>query len=301
MMIVPIDVRYLGVEGAANAFLVRGPAGDALVECGPAACLDTLLQGLAAHGVASHCIPDLLLSHIHLDHGGAAGHLAATGTRVLAHPFGIPHLVDPAKLTASSRRVHGAAYDRFYGDPIPVPESLALPVDDGAGPVVAGLRWRALHTPGHARHHVVWTLERAEELHAFMGDLAGILVPGSRFIAVPTPPPEFDPDAWIASLRRVADEEPSHLWLTHGGCAAATRADARRLLEHAADRVRATSEWLRSAVHLPADDAVAEGLVRERGLAQAGGVDGRRMDDFIDAAFVRMNLGGARRAFLPRD
>jgi glyoxylase-like metal-dependent hydrolase (beta-lactamase superfamily II) len=301
MEILPIDVGYLGVKGAANAFLVRGPQGHVLVECGPAACFDTLVAGLRSHGCAPSDIGDLLLTHIHLDHAGGAGHLAAHGARVHVHPFGHPHLADPAKLIASSRRVHGSAYDRFYGDMLPVPETSIIEARDGVRLVMAGLRWRAFHTPGHARHHVVWMLEHEAERHAFLGDLAGILVPESRHIAVPTPPPEFDPQAWRASLGRVFAEGPSHLWLTHGGCVANQPRDAEAFLHRALARLAETTEWLRRAVQRPEPEAIREGLKLERSLATEHGVNGRRMDEFIDEAFVRMNLGGARRAFLPRD
>ena len=301
MQILPIDVGYLGVTGAANAFLVRGLRGHVLVECGPAACFDTLVAGLRAHGCEPSDIADLLLTHIHLDHAGGAGHLAAQGARVHVHPFGKPHLVDPAKLIASSRRVHGGAYDRFYGDLLAVPRNSIVEARDGMRITAGGLRWRALHTPGHARHHVVWMLEHETERHAFMGDLAGILVPESSHIAVPTPPPEFDPQAWRTSLGRVFAEGPSHLWLTHGGCVANSPRDTEAFLHRALARLVETTEWLQDAVKRQDGEVVPEGLARERMLAAQEGVSDRRMREFIDEAFVRMNLGGARRAFVPRD
>jgi len=301
MTIVPIDVGYMEVEGAANAMLVRAPAGDVLVECGPAASFPVLAAGLHACGSDPARITDLLLTHIHLDHAGAAGHLAATGCQVHVHPFGRPHLLDPAKLLASSRRVHGAAYDRFYGDLLPISERQVHVIEDGARVRVGGMEWEALHTPGHARHHVVWLLSRGDSLHAFMGDLAGIRVPESSHIAIPTPPPEFDPTAWEIGLARVREREPSHLWLTHGGLVAADRVAARAFLDRAIRRLQETTGWLRAAVLRPDAEAVAEGLRFERSIAAAAGVSALRMDQFIDEAFVRMNLGGARRAFMPRD
>jgi glyoxylase-like metal-dependent hydrolase (beta-lactamase superfamily II) len=300
--IVPIDVGYLGLAEAANAFLVRGPVGDALVECGTATTWSTLAAGLAAHGVAPAGVGDLLLTHIHLDHAGAAGHLAEAGARVRVHPFGMAHLVDPARLVASSRRVHGTAYDRFYGDLRAVASERILAVEDGARIEVAGLVFEAMHTPGHARHHVVWLLDHAGERHAFMGDLAGILVPGSEFVAVPTPPPEFDPDAWRASLARVIDARPSHLWLTHGGLVGGSVRVAEAFLRRASDRLSTEVSWLRELVATGVDEPTcirAYGR-RERAAARAAGVDDARMADFVDDAFLRMNLGGARRAFTPR-
>ena len=302
MRVIPIDVRYMQLPGAAAAFLVEGPDGDALVECGPAATLPVLQEGLRALGRSLFDVRDLLLTHIHLDHAGSAGHLAAQGARVHVHPFGAPHLVDPAKLVSSSRRVHGAAYDRFYGDLLPVPEGQVRVAQHGACVRAAGLDFRAMHTPGHARHHAVWLLEHESQRHAFMGDLAGILVPHSRFIAVPTPPPEFDPSAWEASLARIIAAAPTHLWLTHGGLAAEGEVASRTFLERATARLREETTWLRALVarHGDAEAAVADYRSIEHPCARDDGVDDARMSEFLDDAFFRMNLGGARRAFLPR-
>ncbi len=302
MRVLPIDVGYMELPGAAAAFLVEGPDGDVLVECGPAATFPALEAGLRAHGRSPGSIRHLLLTHIHLDHAGAAGHLASAGAVVHAHPFGAPHLADPAKLIASSRRVHGSAYDRFYGDLRPVPASCLAVAEDGALVDACGLRFRGIHTPGHARHHVAWMLEHGEERHAFMGDLAGILVPGSRFIAVPTPPPEFDPEAWAHSLARVIDAAPTHVWLTHGGLAAADAACATAFLGRAVDRLRQETAWLRTLVarHGVSGDAVPDYRALEMPCAARDGVDAERQAQFLDDAFFRMNLGGARRAFMPR-
>lgn len=297
MIVTPVDVRYLDVDQAAWAFLVHGPSGRALVECGPAASWLQLERGLRSSGVAPSDVDDLLLTHIHLDHAGAAGHLAAHGARVHVHPFGAPHLIDPAKLLASSRRVHGPAYDRFYGDLRAVDASRVVPVTDGGTIEVAGLRWRALHTPGHARHHVVWLLERGDQRHAFMGDLAGIRVPESDFLLMPTPPPEFEPAAWIESLRRVQDVRPSHLWLTHGGMVASDPEASRSFLERARAAIDREAVLLRGLVGMKADEAERALLDRTRAEAMEAGVPVRRMGQFIDDGFVRMNLAGARRAF----
>ena len=300
MTIHPIDVRYLGVDQAAWSFLVRGPAGPALVECGPAASWSSLERGLQASGLAPSDVGDLLLTHIHLDHAGAAGHLAAHGTRVHVHPFGAPHLIDPGKLLASSRRVHGPVYERFYGDLLAVPTDQVHAVQDGSQVHAAGLRWTAIHTPGHARHHIVWLLDTQAQRHAFMGDLAGIRVPESDFLLMPTPPPEFDPHAWIASLARVIDAAPTHLWLTHGGLVAEDRAASERFLRRAEAAIREETAALRTEVQQEPGVAERAVLGRLRPRAARAGVSPERMAQFIDVGFARMNLAGARRTFQPR-
>jgi len=293
----PIDVGYLGLPEAALAFLVTAPRGALLVECGPAATRGALDDGLERHQVAMHRIEHLLLSHIHLDHAGAAGHLAAAGASVHVHPFGVRHLVDPGKLIASSRRVHGATYDRFYGDPRPVPPDRVVSAQDGVATPLLGIHATPLFTPGHARHHVVWILQEGDRRHAFLGDLAGIRVPQSDWIAVPTPPPEYEPEAWIVSLDRVLAARPTDLWLTHGGHVAASEHDSRSFLQRAGDRVLQEGERLRHAAAMSEVDAmVAYGdWVREQ--ARIGGVPARQIACFLDEGFLRMNLGGARRAF----
>ena len=299
MTIHPIDVRYLGVDQAAWSFLVRGPAGPALVECGPAASWSSLERGLQVSGLAPSDVGDLLLTHIHLDHAGAAGHLAAHGARVHVHPFGAPHLIDPEKLLASSRRVHGPVYERFYGDLLAVPTDQVHAAEDGSHVHAAGLRWTAIHTPGHARHHIVWLLDTQAQRHAFMGDLAGIRVPESDFLLMPTPPPEFDPAAWVVSLHRVIDAAPTHLWLTHGGLVARDRHDAVRFLQRAtAELVRETDELRRLTAGV--QGAVETEVRRLRDSASQSGVPRHRIDQFIDEGFARMNLAGAERAFRPR-
>ncbi|MBU6210480.1 MAG: MBL fold metallo-hydrolase [Planctomycetes bacterium] len=294
---------YMRLAGAANAFLIRGDDGHVLVECGPAATRATLFEGLRAVGVALTDIRHLLLTHIHLDHAGAAGHLAQHGAHVHVHPFGAPHLANPEKLLASTRRVHGSAYEPFYGDMAPVDVAHLHATTDDVEVRLSGRAWRALHTPGHARHHVVWLLEAGSERHAFMGDLAGIVVPDSDWLSVPTPPPEFEPDAWIASLQRVIEADPTHLWLTHGAGVARDRAASRRFLERALLRLRQERAWLEQVVSAHADDAQALDTYRaiESAHVRAAGMEAARLDVLLDDAFFRMNLAGARRAFAPRE
>ncbi|MFM1830538.1 MAG: hypothetical protein RLZZ558_878 [Planctomycetota bacterium] len=293
----PIDVGYLGLPEAALAFLVRVPQGALLVECGPAATRATLEAGLERHHVPMDRVQHLLLTHIHLDHAGASGHLAAAGAHVHVHPFGVRHLVDPGKLIASSRRVHGAAYDRFYGDPRPILPDRIVPAQDGVTISILGAHATPLFTPGHARHHVVWMLHDGARTHAFMGDLAGIRVPQSEWIAVPTPPPEYEPDAWLASLDRVLAARPTDLWLTHGGHVANSAPDSERFLRRARDRVAQEGERLRQVVAMPESEALPAYGAWVREQARTGGVPTGQIACFLDEGFLRMNLGGARRAF----
>lgn len=310
-----LDVGYQGLPGAANAYLLRTHAGPVLIETGPQACLRTLESRLKEAGVDPAAIAHVFVTHIHLDHAGAAGAFAARGAAIHVHPLGAPHLVDPAKLIASSRRVHGTDYERFYGDPIPAPADRVIAEPDGARIDLGSIVIEAIETPGHAKHHHAWMVRAssgAGGAMAFTGDVAATIVPGPRvpgaFIAVPTPPPEYDREAWLRSLERLRAAHPDRLVLTHGGIVP----DPSRHLDEVEARLLKEDAWLRSELKracgpglIPRDPAVIakiDAAVLERyrpwlhGLADAAGVARTPRDVFIGDAWMRMNIMGVRRA-----
>lgn len=292
-----IDVGYLDLPGAANAYLLRSEGGPVLVECGPQACLPVLEQGLRERGVDPARIAHLFLTHIHLDHAGAAGAFARRGTMIHVHPVGAPHLVDPTKLIAGSRRVHGAAYDRFYGDPLPAPTDRVHAASSGAQAHLGDLVFEAIETPGHARHHLAWLVWRSNALPdavLFTGDAAATLVPGSRFVGIPVPPPEYDLSAWRRSLDAMRAAAPSRLVLTHGGEIDEPEAHLsivqRRLLDEDA--------FLRAAIAATGDDEEVLRAYRPwlHAQADAAGVLAEARERFIGDGWMRMNIAGVRRA-----
>ena len=208
-----LDLGFQGLTHAIAAFLVRGPEGPVLVESGPASTVEALVAGLRIHGVAPEDLSAVLVTHIHLDHSGAAGWLARRGATVYVHPRGARHLIDPSRLLASAGRIYGDRMLPLWGETVPAPAERVIAAPDGATVVAGGLRFRALDTPGHARHHHAWQLGDA----IFAGDVAGVRMPGSALVAVPAVPPEFDPPAWRESIVRMRDQAPSRLWLTHFG------------------------------------------------------------------------------------
>ncbi|HTY95836.1 MAG TPA: MBL fold metallo-hydrolase [Solirubrobacteraceae bacterium] len=198
-----IDLRYDGRPRTVGAWL----CGDVLVDCGPGSCLPRLLGGLGDRAPRA-----LLLTHVHLDHAGAAGALVARWPelQVHVHPRGAPHLADPGRLVSSARRVFGGRLEELLGEVLPVPEGNLHTIDDGQR--LAGLQ--CAWTPGHASHHIAF-LEPQSGV-AFCGDLAGVHLDGD-VVMPPTPPPEVDLDAWRGSLQRLEEWRPRALALAHYG------------------------------------------------------------------------------------
>lgn len=214
-----LDLHYLGIPRAIAAFLIIGPGGPVLIETGPASTLQHLERGARALGFKLNDIKHALVTHIHLDHAGAAGHLAANGTRIYVHEFGAKHLIDPSRLVDSAARIYGSQMDRLWGRILPVPHQQITPVHDGDVIEICGFEITAIETPGHARHHHAFAIGDT----CFTGDIAGISVPEipeppeGSFIAIPTPPPEFNLDAWRASIDRLLAKGFRRLYLTHFG------------------------------------------------------------------------------------
>jgi glyoxylase-like metal-dependent hydrolase (beta-lactamase superfamily II) len=204
-----LDLEFQGERGIIATVLLHGPAGVALIDPGPSTTLPALRRGLAARGFAVADLRAILLTHIHLDHAGAAGSLVRENPDLLVHvsEIGAPHLVDPSRLEASARRLYGEDFDRFWGELVPVPErNVRIAAGDTVG-------WDAFPTPGHASHHVAYLRDGV----LLAGDTCGIRVQPERYILPPTPPPDIDVEAWHASIDEIARREPDRLALTHFG------------------------------------------------------------------------------------
>jgi glyoxylase-like metal-dependent hydrolase (beta-lactamase superfamily II) len=233
-----VDLKHLGNERTIAAYVVDTDDGPALFDCGPATCVDALKAGLAEHGLQLTDVRHLLLSHIHLDHAGAAGTLVREHPALQVHvsSIGAPHLVDPSRLERSARRLYGDSFDTLWGELAPVPEANIHVVGD----LVLGLE--CFPTPGHASHHVCY-LDRDGTLYA--GDAAGVRIQPGRFVMPPTPPPEFDLDVWQQTLELIERRDPARLALIHWGVATDVRrhlADLRLELYEWADTIRGGAE-----------------------------------------------------------
>ncbi len=213
-MLDTIDLRFQNQPEIIASYVVRGPGGVALVETGPGSTVHQLQAGLQRLGLGWGDVTDVLLTHIHLDHAGAAGRVALeTRARVHVHHVGAPHLLDPSRLLASAQRIYGDMMGPLWGEFLPVPADQLCVLHDNDVIEAAGLRFLALDTPGHACHHMAYLLDGV----CFTGDVAAVRLPGYRHIRLPTPPPDIDLAAWHASLARLRGLRPDSLMLTHFG------------------------------------------------------------------------------------
>lgn len=230
-----IDTRMCGREQVTSAYLVAAEE-PAIVETGPTTSLDALLEGLGELGVGTHDLAHIVVTHIHLDHAGGAGALAPhfPDATVWVHQRGAPHLADPTRLQKSAARVYGGEERllELFGPLHPIPAERIKSPGDG-GKISLGNRWlEALHTPGHASHHMC--LVDSETDAVFTGDALGVFLPDVRILRPATPPPEFDLDLAVASIERVAGRSPSRLLFSHFGPAE----DVSVLCALASDRLR---------------------------------------------------------------
>ncbi len=230
----PLDLRHLGHERVIGCYLLETDDGLALQDCGPATCVPELKARLAERGLELRDLRHLLLSHIHLDHAGAAGVLVREHPELQVHvsEVGAPHVIDPERLERSARRLYGDDFERLWGELAPVPGENVHEVGDG----VLGLD--CFPSPGHAWHHVCY-LDGDGILYA--GDAAGVRIQPSAFVLPPTPPPELDLEAWEQTIDGIAARGPRRLALIHFGVTEDVErhlAELRRRLREWAERVR---------------------------------------------------------------
>jgi glyoxylase-like metal-dependent hydrolase (beta-lactamase superfamily II) len=175
-----IDLEFQSMPGVIASYLLSGGGEYALVETGPSTTLAALADGLEQLGVSPEQIGTLLVTHIHLDHAGAAGVLVDRypHMQVYVHEVGAPHLIDPSKLLVSATRIYGDRMDELWGEVKPVPAQNVHAVTDGDVVSAAGHHLKALYTPGHASHHVAYQDDATGDM--FTGDVAGATDPSAR-------------------------------------------------------------------------------------------------------------------------
>src|SRR5690606_25815184 len=195
----------------------------AFIDCGTNHSVPHMLEALRAKGLEVEAVDWLILTHVHLDHAGGAGALmkALPNARLVVHPRGARHMVDPARLVAGATAVYGEQeFARSYGEVLAVPEARVVVADDGHRVDLAGRMLECIDTPGHARHHLCVWAERSRSW--FTGDTFGLSYrefdTANGALAIPTSSPvQFEPGPLKDSIRRMLARDPDAMYPTHYG------------------------------------------------------------------------------------
>ena len=211
--VITLDLNFQGKTQTIASYLIRHSSGVVLIESGPGSSIAGLRTGLAANGFTVFDVTHVLLTHIHLDHAGAAGWLARQGAQIYVHPVGAPHMLNPEKLLASASRIYGDQMEKLWGEFLPVPKDRLVVARDGEEIVIGNLHFVPIGTPGHAEHHNIYLFEDI----CFTGDVGGVRIPGYQYLRVPMPPPELHFGKWRESIARMKKEKFAHIAPTHFG------------------------------------------------------------------------------------
>ena len=211
--VITLDLNFQGKGEAIAVYLIPHSGGAILIESGPGSTQAALESGLAANGLSVSDVTHVLLTHIHLDHAGAAGWLAEQGAQIYVHPVGAPHLLNPEKLLASAARIYGDQMGSLWGEMRPVAEAQLHVGKDAEEIVIGNLRFLPINTPGHAEHHFAYLFEDV----CFTGDIGGVRIPGYQYLRIPMPPPELHFGKWRESVARLRREKFTHIAPTHFG------------------------------------------------------------------------------------
>ena len=211
-----IDLEPAGVEDLIASYVLKGNR-VGIIESGPSSTVQNLLSGLEELNVKTEDVAYVAVSHIHLDHGGGAGILLKhlPRAKLIVHPRGAPHMVNPEKLWNQATQVLGERITRIYGRPEPVPQERIITAADG---MVIDLgddvKLKVVETLGHASHHLSYYDKLSDGI--FTGDSAGIYVDKAD-VVVPTSPPPFRLDIALASIDKMMRLKPKNLYYTHFG------------------------------------------------------------------------------------
>ncbi|TEB14179.1 Diflavin flavoprotein A 1 [Pelotomaculum sp. FP] len=218
-----VDVNYQGEPERTSCYIILAEKA-AIFETGATPGIGRLVEALKDLGVPPGQLAYIIVSHIHLDHAGGAGALIREfpNARVLVHPRGARHLVDPSRLINAARQLYGASFDVLFGDIYPVPEERVHTPEEGEALDLGGGRVLTIyHTPGHARHHMV--IYDPASRGIFSGDCLGGHYPllsrsiGRPYVLPITPPSEFDPAAFMETFDRLNRLDLENVYFTHFG------------------------------------------------------------------------------------
>ncbi len=292
--VIEIDTLLGGWERVTAGYLLTGPT-PVLVETGSQSSVPALLEALDSLGLGGADLAGVAVTHIHLDHAGGVGDVARAfpSATVYVHGKGARHLIDPTRLVDSAARVYGDLLDSLYGRLDPTPAERIHVLEDGEEIRIGPDRVLVtVDSPGHAKHHLA--LHDSDSGILFAGDAVGVRLPDAGVLRPSTPPPDFDLDQALNSLRRFAGRRPSGLALAHYGLVP----DPSSLLDEAQETLRRWAEVAEGAWRQGADIAAA---LDEAFAADMGDVDPAQRRKLETLNGVHSNAAGFRRWLETRD
>ena len=286
--VIQIDTRLGGWHNVTAGYLVTGDA-PVLVETGSQSSVASLLAALDGLGVGADQLAGVAVTHIHLDHAGGVGDVAAAFPRatVYVHEKGARHLADPTRLVDSAAMVYGDLLDSLYGRLTPTAgERLHVLADGEEISVSSNRTLTTVNSPGHAKHHLA--LHDSDSGLLFAGDAVGVRLPDVGVLRPATPPPDFDLDQALRSLQRFGERHPSGIALAHFGLVP----DPQDILAEAAVTLTRWAEVAEAAGR--AGEDIAEAL-SDRFDADLDGTDPTARERLETLNGIHSNAAGFRR------
>lgn len=289
-MIKTLDLKFLGKPDTIASFLVETSEGPILFETGPYSTFSHLKAEVERHGHQLTDIKHVFVTHIHLDHAGAAWALAELGADIYLHPVGQGHMHDPSKLVASATRIYGDDMERLWSSMKGIPNEQLKPVQHGNTITIGDTAVKAWHTPGHAVHHIAWQVGD----HLIAGDVAGVKIDGGPVVP-PCPPPDINVEHWQESIRLLRSLKLDTIHLTHYGGIPAR--DIPNHLDMLEQRLLSCAEWMRPQYEQGNDPKEITPVFQahvQKQLKEAG-VEGELLEIYENANPSWMSVAGLLR------
>ncbi len=285
-----IDLNFFRPK-VISSYLIENNGEPVLIETGPDTTFRNLEKSLKDLGHSVDDIKNVFVTHIHLDHSGAAWRFAQSGATIYVHPKGARHLIDPQKLEESARMLFKGQMDELWGEVKPIAEDRIHVTNDRETVRVGDLEIHTIETQGHASHHNAYVVDDA----AFVGDVGGIRIQNGPIIP-PTPPPDVNIEIWQESIQKLRELNPQVLYATHFGGAT----DVKEHLGELESGLLASTEWVgeRLKKGRGEEDIIAEYEKEIRNRLKKSGVTAENIESYNLADFFWMNVSGLVRYWI---
>lgn len=207
-----IDLNFKNGNESIATYLIETEQGPVLVDPGPYSTFENLKKGIENLGFNLIDVENILITHIHFDHAGAAWKFTEHGATIFVHPVGLPHLKNPEKLWESAKMIYGDSMDSLWGKMKPIDEEYLVPLGDGQSVEFGDTVFQTIYTPGHAVHHNAYVLDDV----IFTGDVAGVKINNGP-VAPPCPPPDINIELWKQSINKLRKVNAKGIYPTHYG------------------------------------------------------------------------------------